>query len=58
MFAQIMAVFSLLSAVFSMFMMDNWRWGLGQAILAVVVLWYLLREETVEAFTGPDRPAA
>jgi hypothetical protein len=58
MFAQIMAVFSLMSAVFSMFAMDNWRWGLGQAILAGVLLWYLAREETVASFTGSDRPTA
>jgi hypothetical protein len=58
MFAQIMAVFSLISAVFAMFMMQEWRWGLGEAILAGVILWYLARSETVAAFTGPDRPAA
>lgn len=54
MFAQIMAVFSLMSAVFSMFAMTEWRWGLGQAILAGILLWYLAREETVAAFTGSD----
>ena len=51
-FAQIMAVFSLMSAVFSMFAMESWRWGLGQAILAGVLLWYLLRDSTVSAFTS------
>ena len=55
MFAQIMAVFSLISAVFAMFAMVEWRWGLGEAILAGVILWYLAREQTVEAFTGTDR---
>ncbi len=54
MFCQIMAVFSLMSAVFSMFAMENWRWGMGQAILAGVLLWYLVREQTVSAFTGSD----
>ena len=58
MFAQIMAVFSLISAVFAMFAMVEWRWGLGEAILAGVILWYLAREQTVEAFTGTDRPTA
>jgi hypothetical protein len=58
MFAQIMCVFSLMSAVFAMFAMDGIRWGLGQAILAGVLLWYLAREQTVAAFTGSDRPAA
>ncbi|MFN8521260.1 MAG: hypothetical protein U0667_18185, partial [Chloroflexota bacterium] len=43
MFAQIMAVFSLMSAVFSMFAMADWRWGIGQAILAGALLWYLAR---------------
>lgn len=52
MFAQIMAVFSLMSAVFSMFAMTEWRWGLGEAILAGAILWYLSREQTVAAFTG------
>jgi hypothetical protein len=52
MFAQIMCVFSLMSAVFSMFAMESFRWGLGQAILAGVLLWYLVREQTVAAFTG------
>ncbi len=54
MFAQIMCVFSLMSAVFSMFAMTESRWGLGQAILAGVLLWYLSREETVAAFTGSE----
>lgn len=54
MFAQIMAVFSLMSAVFSMFAMQDWRWGVGQAILAAALLWYLARQETVAAFTGSD----
>lgn len=53
-FAQIMAVFSLMSAVFSMFAMTEWRWGLGQAILAGVLLWYLAREQTVAAFSGSN----
>jgi len=57
MFAQIMCVFSLMSAVFSMFAMESIKWGLGQAILAGVLLWYLAREQTVAAFTGSDRPA-
>jgi hypothetical protein len=56
MFAQIMCVFSLMSAVFSMFAMAEIRWGLGQAILAGILLWYLSREQTVAAFTGSDRP--
>jgi hypothetical protein len=51
MFAQIIAVFSLINAVFAMFMMQEWRWGLGDAILAAVILWYLVREQTVSAFT-------
>ena len=58
MFAQIMCVFSLMSAVFSMFAMESISWGLGQAILAGILLWYLAREQTVAAFTGSDRPAA
>jgi len=58
MFAQIMAVFSLMSAVFSMFAMADWRWGIGQAILAGVLLWYLVREQTVAAVTGSDGHAS
>ncbi len=57
MFAQIMCVFSLMSAVFSMFSMDSIKWGLGQAILAGVLLWYLSREQTAAAFAGTDRQA-
>ena len=54
MFAQIMAVFGLISGVFSLFAMSeaNQRYGLGQIILAGVVLWYCTRDKTVEAFGG------
>jgi hypothetical protein len=50
MFAQIMAVFSLMSAVFTI--LFTYNSGLGSAILAAVLLWYTTREQTVAAFTG------
>ncbi len=51
MFAQIMAVFALMSAVFSIFF-ASFQYGVGHAILAGVLLWYTTRQETVSAFSG------
>jgi len=51
-FAQIMAIFGLVNAVFAMFGTGEIATGIGLAILPGFVFWYTNREEIVAAFVN------
>lgn len=52
MFAQIMAIFGLVNAVFAMFGTGNIATGIGLAILPGFVFWYTNRPDIVSAFVN------
>jgi cytochrome c oxidase subunit IV len=55
MFANILAVFGLLDAVFVMIASGSLTEGLAMALLPLVVLWYINSTDIREAFEIPSR---
>src|SRR5262245_5744398 len=50
----ILALFGIINAIFVLFSTESLAHGLGVAILPLVVIWYLQRPETKQAFNVAD----